>query len=47
VSLSPSDHAAIGQQTAAALRATPITATVSPLDAAHAASSNAAPRSPQ
>lgn len=47
VSLSPNDHAAIGQQTAAALRATPITATVSPLDAAHAASSNAAPRSPQ
>lgn len=36
VSLTPNDHAAIGQQTAAALRAAPITATVSPVDQAHA-----------
>lgn len=36
VRLSPDDHAAIGQQTAAALRAAPITATVSPVDQAHA-----------
>jgi hypothetical protein len=37
VSLTSADHAAIGAQTANALRAQPLTATVSPTDATHAA----------
>lgn len=41
VSLTPGDHAAIGQQTAAALRATPINASISPHDEQHAASQRA------